>query len=265
MRYPILLIHGTGVRDFKHVSYWGRIPSALSSRGVQVFTGNQDAWATVEENADTLRARALEILAETGAEKLHLIAHSKGGLDARHMAAHPDLRGRIASLTTVSTPHHGSKTMDAMCRMPKWLFRTAGFFVNLWYRLLGDQNPDFCRVCGQFTTAWAEDFNLAHPEPEGVACRSFGGVMTWSGSDVFLSVTHFVIKRVEGENDGLVSVESARWTDFQPLWRGAGRRGVSHMDEADFRRLPLKRGGAQVDPTQWYCDMLPWLEENESK
>ena len=263
MRYPILLVHGTGVRDFKHVGYWGRVPDALSARGCLVYTGNQDAWATVEENAEALRQRALALLAETGAEKLHLIAHSKGGLDARHMMAFPELVGRVASLTTVSTPHHGSKTMDALCRMPDGLFRLGAVLVNAWYRLLGDRNPDFRRVCRQLTTTWAADFNQAHPDLEGVAYRSYAGVMDWWGGDLFLAVPHFIIGRVEGENDGLVTVASARWTNFQPVWRGAGRRGVSHMDECDFRRRPLRRGEQRVDPTDWYLEIASWLEELE--
>lgn len=265
MRYPILLVHGTGVRDFRHVGYWGRIPAALEGRGARVYTGGQDAWATVEENAAVLRQRALQILHETGAEKLHVIAHSKGGLDARHMMAHPDMAGRVASLTTVSTPHHGSKTMDALCRMPAWVFRLGGVLVNGWYRLLGDQHPDFCRVCCQFTTAWAEVFNRDHPDLEGVYYRSYAGVMDTSFGDVFLSIPHFIIRWVEGENDGLVTVKSAQWTNFQPPWRGAGRRGVSHMDEADFRRRALRRGGVEVDPTNWYIEILSTLEEIEGE
>lgn len=263
MRYPILLVHGTGVRDFKHVSYWGRIPAALEAQGATVYTGGQDAWATVEENAAVLHRRGLDILEETGAERLHLIAHSKGGLDARHMMTYPDMAGRVASLTTVSTPHHGSKTMDALCRMPGWMFRLGGVLVNAWYRLLGDKSPDFCRVCRQFTTAWAKEFNLAHPDLDGVYYQSCAGVMGGSTSDIFLAVPHFMIKRLEGENDGLVSVASAQWTNFQPLWRGAGRRGVSHMDEADFRRRALRRGGVTVEPTGFYLQLLKRLEELE--
>ena len=82
-RYPILLIHGTGFRDWKGIGYWGRIPKILQEHGAQVYFGGQDGWATVEENAKTLARRIEQILAETGCEKLHLIAHSKGGLDAR--------------------------------------------------------------------------------------------------------------------------------------------------------------------------------------
>ena len=31
--YPILLVHGTGFRDWKRLSYWGRIPEVLRREG----------------------------------------------------------------------------------------------------------------------------------------------------------------------------------------------------------------------------------------
>lgn len=256
-KYPILMIHGTGVRDFKHIDYWGRVRAALEAEGARVFTGGQDAWATVETNSAVLALRVMEVLDETGAEKLHIIAHSKGGLDARYMVSSLGMAPYVASLTTVSTPHHGSRTMDALCRLPQWLFRLGGFFVNLWYRILGDRDPDFRAVCGQFTTAWAEAFNRANPDAEGVLYRSYGGVMNRSTSDVFMCWQHFIIQRVEGDNDGLVTLESARWTNFRAPWRGAGNRGLSHLDEVDFRRRPV--GGLEIP--ELYLQMVAELKE----
>ena len=139
-RYPILLIHGTGFRDW---GYWGRIPDALRSQGAQVFFGGQDGWATVEENARTLKRRVEEILQQTGSKMIHLIAHSKGGLDARYMVSSLGMAPYVASVSLISVPNHGSRTMDRLIRLPGWVMRMAGFFVNLWYRLLGDRHPDF--------------------------------------------------------------------------------------------------------------------------
>ena len=50
-----------------------------------------------------------------GAEREHIIAHSMGGLDARHAIAHvPGLAGRVATLVTIGTPHRGSPVADAI-------------------------------------------------------------------------------------------------------------------------------------------------------
>lgn len=257
-RYPFVLVHGTGFRDW---GYWGRIPRALEQRGAKVFFGGQDGWATVEHNAELLKARVKEVMEETGCEKVHIIAHSKGGLDVRYMVSSLGMAPCVASVSLVSVPNHGSKTMDALARLPHWAFRLAGFFVNLWYRLLGDKHPDFCAVCSQFTTAWVEEFNRVNPDAEGVLYRSYAGAMRSWRSDVFMWWQNLIIGLVEGENDGLVTAESARWTGFQGVWRGAGGRGVSHMDEVDFRRRPLRRRGEVFDVVDEYIRMAAQLRE----
>lgn len=178
-----------------------------------------------------------------------------------------DMEGRSWYLRAVrqfgwsSVPNHGSKTMDKLTRLPRWAFRLAGFFVNLWYRLLGDRHPDFCAVCGQFTTAWAEEFNRANPDVEGVLYRSYAGAMRSWRSDLFMCWQNLIIGLVEGENDGLVTAESAQWTGFQGVWRGAAGRGVSHMDEVDFRRRPLRRRGEVFDVVDEYIRMAAQLKE----
>ena len=81
--YPILLVHGAGFRDLKIPVYWGRIPRVLREHGAEVFFGEQDCWASTETNAHALCERIDAICAQTGAEKVNIIAHSKGGLEAR--------------------------------------------------------------------------------------------------------------------------------------------------------------------------------------
>ena len=95
-RYPIVLIHGTGFRDLKWPVYWGRIPKALERRGAKIYYGLQDCWASTETNAREIVRRIDEIRQETGAEKVNLIAHSKGGLEARMAASSLGAADRIA-------------------------------------------------------------------------------------------------------------------------------------------------------------------------
>ena len=71
---------------------------------------------------------------------------------------------------------------------------------------------------------------------------------------------NFVISLFEGENDGLVTPESARWTGFQEVWRGVGGRGVSHMDEVDVRRRPLTYRGESFDLVDCYIKMAAELK-----
>lgn len=82
-KYPVMLVHGMGFRDRKFFCYWGRIPQTLETQGTQVYFGRQDSNGALEDNAKHLAGRIDEILAETGAEKVNIIAHSKGGLECR--------------------------------------------------------------------------------------------------------------------------------------------------------------------------------------
>ena len=236
-KYPILLLHGVGFRDLKWPLYWGRIPSALS--GAELFYGNQDCWARVEDNARTIKARIWQILDETGTEKVNIIAHSKGGLEARMAASSLGMGEFIASITTIGTPHRGSKTIDKLLKAPDSLFNIASFAVDNWIGLIGDTKPNFYAVCKDFSTKYAERFNKENPDIPGVYYQSFAGVMRTPLSDINLSTANAIIKMIEGDNDGLVSVESAKWGESFTLLTGRTNRGVSHYDEIDFRRSPL--------------------------
>src|SRR6185369_9552458 len=69
-----------------------------------------DPFNSSDYRSDQLIAHVEEILAETGKEKVILIGHSQGGLDARAVASkRPDL---VAAVMTVATPHHGSPVSD---------------------------------------------------------------------------------------------------------------------------------------------------------
>lgn len=257
LRYPLVLVHGTGFRDHKRLNYWGRIPAALEREGAQVFYCHQDAWGTVEDNAEAVARRVCEVLTETGAEKVNLVAHSKGGLEARWALSELGLADKVASLTTLSTPHKGSETMERLSRLPDWCFRVIGVLVNGWYRLLGDRHPNFYHASRQFTTTWCQKLTSTAQGVPGVYCQSYAAAMKRSLSDVFLCVPHFVIKRVEGENDGMVTVSSARWCAFQGVLRGAGRRGISHADVVDLRRRDVDG----FDVRAFYIGLVERLRE----
>lgn len=258
-RYPILLVHGTGFRDLRRPVYWGRIPKTLERCGATVFYGQQDCWGSTETNAQALARRIFALTDETGCEKVHIIAHSKGGLDARAAASRYGVGDRIASLTTVCTPHRGSKTADLLLRLPEPLFRLAGFAVNHWIRLVGDVHPDFLAVCRGFSTAHMAQFNADTPDWPGVLYQSYACLMRSPGSDAAMWFASWIIGLVEGENDGLVTPESARWGQTCTVLRGEGRRGVSHLDAIDFRRAPLG-GPGSLDVCRVYVELVQDLK-----
>ena len=130
-RYPVLLVHGMGFRDRKFFNYWGRIPKALENHGCKVFYGNQDANATVHDNAVMIQKSLDYALKESGSDKVNIIAHSKGGIDSRYMISSLGEYERVASLSTVDSPHHGSETVDFMMKFPDILVKATGRITDL--------------------------------------------------------------------------------------------------------------------------------------
>jgi len=236
-KYPILLVHGVGTRDDRRKDCWGRIPSALTSAGAQVFYSNQDAWGTIQNNAEMIKRRILVILSKTGSDKVNIIALSKGGLDARYMIYKLGMEDKAASLTTISTPHRGSKTMDFWFKTIAPLLKFASLFMNSISRRRGDKNPDFYNACLQFTTKYSEQFNREILNSDKVYYQSYSSAMKKSYNDMILFFPHLVVKVFDGECDGIVSVNSAKWGEFRGLITGKRFRGVSHSDLRDLRRI----------------------------
>lgn len=258
LKYPVLLVHGMGFRDNKYLNYWGRIPAKLEENGCTVYYGNQDSNGTVESNGAFLAEKIKEIIAETGARKLNVIAHSKGGLDMRYAVSTLKMSAYVASLTTVSTPHHGSLTVDRLLRLPGFMIKLAAGCCDIWLRICGDKNPDTYKVFQTFTTAAAEEFNRNNPDAPEVYYQSYAFVMKHVWSDLFMLVPSAVVRFFEGPNDGLLTPRSAAWTNFRGIVTSSSDRGISHCDEVDMRRRKFtrKQGSGISDITEFYADVV---------
>lgn len=130
-KYPVMLIHGIGYRDGNFDRYWGRIPGFLEKHGARVYFGNQDAFGSIEDNAAQLKVSAEKVLEAAGAEKLNLIAHSKGGIEARFMISCLGMAQKTASLTTLATPHRGIISMDRIQRRAGVVYKGLLSLFNL--------------------------------------------------------------------------------------------------------------------------------------
>lgn len=236
-RYPLIMVHGVAFRDTRFFNYWGRIPRALIRNGATVCYGNQEALGTIEYNGGDIRRCIERVLAETGCEKVNIIAHSKGGLDARYAITALGMAERVASLTTISTPHRGCKFADRVTRLPEPVYRFIAKCFDGTFRKYGDRNPDFYTATRQFCTAPSEEFNRRVPDAPGVYYQSFASVMRGWYSDLLLSIPHLIIRFCDTpQNDGLVTPESARWGNFRGVFSNRYRRGISHGDMIDLKR-----------------------------
>lgn len=254
-KYPIFFVHGAGMRDSKYRNYWGRIPKTLQQQGVVVGYGNQDSWGTIEHNALTLKDNLKNYIEQTGCEKVNIIAHSKGGLDVRYLISQLQGDTMVASVTTICTPHHGSKTMDAlMKKIPTFAWISFSFCMNRFATLFGDKCPDFYQTCKQLTTNYAQQFNQTNPDSCSVYYQSYAALMKNPKSDLLLSIPYLLVQHWEGENDGLVSISSAKWGEFCGVLTTPHNRGVSHEDMIDIRRSNL----ALSTPSQDICNICEY-------
>ncbi|MDT5257220.1 MAG: triacylglycerol lipase [Mycobacterium sp.] len=102
---PVLLVHGFGGAK----SSWTSVAHALSSRGLTVDTMTYGPVGnSVEQLADRLVAEVERTLSRSGAEKVHLVGHSLGGVIVAHAVSDPRLKGRVDTVITLGSPFGGS-------------------------------------------------------------------------------------------------------------------------------------------------------------
>lgn len=259
-RYPLVLVHGIFFRDWQHVNYWGRIPPALQACGATIYYGQQQSAAPVVRSAEELKTRIEQVLAETGADKVNIIAHSKGGLDSRYAISVLGLADRVASLTTISTPHRGCKFAEHLLdTLPKGVLGQMERKYNGLFRRLGDSDPDFLGGVKDLTASACAAFNRSVPDAPNVFYQSATSIMKSAGSAGFpLNLVWPLVKRYDKEdNDGLVAQSSAPWGVFLGVKTGAKKRGVSHGDTIDLMREDIE--GFNV--REFYIDIVRGLKE----
>jgi triacylglycerol lipase len=242
LKYPVLLVHGAGFRDktLGFINYWGRIPKYLARKGVAVYYGGTDAWGSIEGNAEKIKLAVLGVLVREGVEKVNIIAHSRGGLEARYLISSLGMDGAVASLTTISTPHHGVKAMDMTVDTPDGLYKFTSFFVDIWFKMLGDKDPDFFTSSRQLSERRCLEFNKINPDMDTVYYQSYAAKMKFFFSDPTLMFLNPLIKITDGDNDGLCPVDSAQWGDFKGVITTGGAFGISHAGIVDSYRINYK-------------------------
>ena len=237
-KYPVLLLHGVFFRDFKYLDYWGRIPGELTKNGCRIFYGEQQSAAPVSESGKEVARKILEIMKVTGAQKVNIIAHSKGGLDARSAMSDPEVARHVASLTTINTPHRGCDFADYLLnKIPESIQKKVAGAYNGALKKVGDYNPDFIGACKDLTASACLDFNNRIKDPPGVYITSYGSVLKKARGGRFpLNMTYRYVGIFDGKNDGLVATDSFSWGAEFHMLEASGMRGISHGDMIDLNR-----------------------------
>ncbi|HEU4409358.1 MAG TPA: hypothetical protein VFS43_29130 [Polyangiaceae bacterium] len=199
----VVLVHGILGFDQLRLLRWR----------VHYFRGVADHLRDVGVNAYVVRVPALDAIPARALalakfvkslphDRVTLIAHSMGGLDARYAIAHLGLAERVPVLVTVATPHHGTPLADLLTRRPARVARKLA-------AKLGVRSEAVECV----TTERMARFNDEVPDAPGVtyACVPCGRRARPGAIHPLLRPTYRYLRHVAGPNDGIVPVSSQIW------------------------------------------------------
>lgn len=216
--YPIILAHGIcpfdkliqpfsdmDNRDDDRLHYFRKIRSTLRQNGFLAFHSRVRWAADLERRASDLKKEITRITENFSRwRRVHIIAHSMGGLDARQMIFKYQMQDQVASLTTIGAPHMGTAFADwGLKRFGILLDMVRPFGLNL--EGFKDLTRESCRRFNDIT----RDFE----KNNGVLYQTVAGVQPLNRIFRPLRYSYRIIWREEGENDGLVSLKSATWRD----------------------------------------------------
>lgn len=251
-RYPIVLGHGF---DASPTNRWGfnGVAEALRRDGHRVYVAIVPPYDSPAVRARSLAGTVDRALAETGAGRVNLIAHSMGGLDARELISVLGYGDRVASLTTISSPHRGTRVADvALSLLPNASDGVVNALASAWgltyNQLAGDSHVRAAMTALAESSAPA--FNASHPDDRRVYYQSWAGVSSLAGipgpndynacmgrllrqarrADVLdPTLAPMAALTAHGAelrpNDGMATVTSATWGTFR------GCIPADHLDE----------------------------------
>ena len=251
--FPIVLAHGVArfdiLRQLVHeelnlppnpledkLQYFKNIRTFLTASGFPAVSNPDVEFAgSVRDRAADLKTHVEGVLTKNGAEKVHIIAHSMGGLDARVMIVELGMADKVASLTTIGTPHYGSPVADRLLGFGGRSLLKALQSTTLKLDIDGveDLTTDACKKFDE-VAADAEAKN-------GVFYQVYSSYEEFD--DMFLPLlgTWSYIRAVAGRNDGLVPVTSQMWKS--EIIASDGTRKPVFQHEFPFRADHLNQCG----------------------
>ncbi|HEY4178338.1 MAG TPA: alpha/beta fold hydrolase [Kofleriaceae bacterium] len=236
---PVVLVHGLfgfdriGVPGARF-DYFRGIAVHLNQLGCATHAVRLPMSASVPSRAKQLVA-AIDALPH---ERMDIIAHSLGGLDARFALAQLGLADRVRSLVTIGTPHRGSPIAD--------LFHEGSLD---WARRLVTALGISIEAVEWLSSAGLAKFNADVTDVPGVRYGSVvGGIKDESRVPVLLAPGHAWLTKVAGPNDGVVPVASQSWGEV-----------LAEIDADHFAQIGWRIGGATFDAQGLYAFLVARL------
>ncbi|KAI0308281.1 Alpha/Beta hydrolase protein [Multifurca ochricompacta] len=253
-KHPIVFCHGLLGFDSVtigpsiaplEVTHWRGIKEVLQANGIEVLMTRVPATSSPIE-----RARVLERKIED------TYAGRSGGLDCRYLASNLCAHTfHILSITTISTPHRGSSFADHFLdtvgpeRFPSFLS-----LLDMLPNGGGDGSAFTC-----LTPSAMHKFNQHTPDLPSIKYFSWGATYTPGLIDTW-KWPHSVILDKEGPNDGLVSVESAKWGIYLGTVQDASHLDlVGWVNTARYSWARLRGRDIKFHPATFYLAMADHL------
>lgn len=245
--YPIVMVHGfSGFTRLGPLEYFFQVLEKLAEDGEeQIYPAALPPYNSIEERAPYLGAFVDGVLEQTQAEKVHIVAHSQGGLDSRHLLVGLGYHNRVATLTTIATPHRGSPLADYIVALPPDTLDPVAITLAWLIGALEDPEAtpegdewrsDMDASAASLTTQALENFNRNHPDPDNVPIFSYAGVSNLQYADSICGDSQLgELQRADiidpllvapaavlsglnpldlTPNDGIVTTESMVWGHF---------------------------------------------------
>ena len=231
---PIVLHHGLcgtpglQVGPWRRREYFRGIDRALAADGRTVIVPRVHPTAGIKYRAQQLKQQIISRLDQLGRgdDPVIIVGHSMGGLDARYMIRKLGMESRVAALLTVTTPHRGSPFAD-------WIMRNFDRRLPLvrWVERFGWN----LKAGRDLTTEACKRFNDRVPDSDQVKYFSVSAARPWHRVPPFAVLAHRIIHGLEGENDGLVSVQSSAWGKNLCTWPADHWHTINHRLVVELR------------------------------
>jgi triacylglycerol lipase len=247
LRSPVVLVHGlfgfdkVGVAGATLVNYFRGIPEILTAAGNRVLIPSLTPTGGVVDRAKQLKDF---LVLHSPGEPVHVIAHSLGGLDARYMIACLDMAPQILTLTTLGTPHRGTSFAD-------WGINRLERIVKPILDMIGMPYQGFYDL----TRARCKAFNETVIDVPSVRYFSIGGKHDGHLLAPEWLLPHGIVRKNEGDNDGVDSLESAKYGEHFEVWDG------DHLTLVNMLNPFHQFRGAWRDPAPRYGAILRRLAD----
>jgi len=213
---PVVLHHGLFGYDeiklgSKRISYFLGIDKAILDRGHPLIVPRVHPCGATAKRAGQLKKTILDQLRamDRASERVVIIAHSLGGLDARYMLSKLEMADRVAALVTITTPHRGSPYAD-------WVVRNVGRRMG-GLRMMQLLGIDVGGIL-DLTTENCSRFNDEITDVPGVRYYSVSAARPRNQVPAFAQHAHRTVYEAEGDNDALVSIKSSTWANHLGVW-----------------------------------------------